>query len=58
MGNIGFFEVRVDDFQRAQKSYHDVYDWEFSKSGGVPYEFYMSQVLLPPNLTRHPVTSI
>ena len=41
MGNIGFFEVRVDDFQRAQKFYHDVFGWEFSKSGGVPYEFYM-----------------
>jgi predicted enzyme related to lactoylglutathione lyase len=40
-GNVGFFEVHVDDFQRAQKFYHDVFGWEFSKSGGVPYEFYM-----------------
>jgi predicted enzyme related to lactoylglutathione lyase len=40
-GNIGFFEIHVDDFQRAQKFYHDVFGWEFSKSGGVPYEFYM-----------------
>ncbi len=41
MGNIGFFEIRVDDFQRAQKFYHDVFGWQFSQSGGVPYEFYM-----------------
>ena len=40
-GNIGFFEIQVDDFQRAQKFYHDVFGWQFSKSGGVPYEFYM-----------------
>jgi predicted enzyme related to lactoylglutathione lyase len=40
-GNIGFFEVRVDDFQRAQKFYRGVFGWEFSKSDGVPYEFYM-----------------
>lgn len=41
MGNIGFFEVQVDDFQRAQKFYSDVFGWEFTPSGGVPYEFYM-----------------
>jgi predicted enzyme related to lactoylglutathione lyase len=41
MGNIGFFEVYVDDFQRAQKFYHDVFGWEFSISTVVPYEFYM-----------------
>lgn len=40
-GNVGFFEVHVDDFERAQKFYHAVFGWEFSKSGGVPYEFYM-----------------
>src|SRR5579859_4292677 len=40
-GNVGFFEIRVDDFQRAQKFYHDVFGWQFSESGGVPYEFYM-----------------
>jgi uncharacterized protein len=41
MANVGFFEVRVDDFDRAQKFYHNVFGWEFSKSEGVPYEFYM-----------------
>jgi uncharacterized protein len=40
-GNIGFFEIQVDDFQRAQKFYQDVFGWQFSQSGGVPYEFYM-----------------
>ncbi len=40
-GSVGFFEVHVDDFQRAQKFYHDVFGWEFSKSDRVPYEFYM-----------------
>jgi catechol-2,3-dioxygenase len=37
-GNIGFFEVHVDDFKRAQKFYHDVFGWEFSKSDSVPAE--------------------
>jgi len=40
-GSVGFFEIQVDDFQSAQRFYHDVFGWEFSKSGGVPYEFYM-----------------
>lgn len=40
-GSVGFFEIHVDDFQRAQKFYHDVFGWQFSPSGGVPYEFYM-----------------
>ena len=40
-GSVGFFEIQVDDFQRAQKFYQDVFGWKFSESGGVPYEFYM-----------------
>lgn len=40
-GSVGFFEIHVDDFQRAQKFYHDVFGWQFTLSGGVPYEFYM-----------------
>lgn len=40
-GNIGFFEVHVDDFQRAQTFYHEVFGWEFTRSGGLPYEYYM-----------------
>ena len=40
-GSVGFFEIHVDDFQRAQQFYHDVFGWQFSSSGGVPYEFYM-----------------
>lgn len=41
LGNAGFFEVHIDDFERAQKFYRDVFGWEFSKSSGTPYEFYM-----------------
>lgn len=40
-GSVGFFEIHVDDFERAQKFYRDVFGWQFSLSGGVPYEFYM-----------------
>jgi predicted enzyme related to lactoylglutathione lyase len=40
-GSVGFFEIHVDDFQRAQQFYHNVFGWKFSESGGVPYEFYM-----------------
>ncbi len=40
-GNVGIFEVHVDDFERAQKFYQNVFGWKFSKSSGVPYEFYM-----------------
>ncbi|MDQ6661764.1 MAG: VOC family protein [Chloroflexota bacterium] len=41
MANVGFFEVRVDDFDRAQKFYRNVFGWEFSKDEGTPYEYYM-----------------
>jgi uncharacterized protein len=41
MANVGFFEIRVDDFERAQNFYRNVFGWQFSKSEGIPYEFYM-----------------
>lgn len=44
-GKIGFFEIQVDDFQHAQKFYHDVSGWQFSHSDGVSYEFSMIDTL-------------
>lgn len=41
MANVGFFEIRVDDFERAQNFYRNVFGWQFSKSQGIPYDFYM-----------------
>lgn len=41
MANVGFFEIRVDDFERAQNFYQNVFGWQFSKSQGIPYDFYM-----------------
>jgi len=41
MGNVGFFEVCVDEFDRAQRFYRAVAGWEFTKSERMPYEYYM-----------------
>lgn len=37
---VGYFEMHVDDFQRAQQFYGQVFGWSFSKVP-VPFEYYM-----------------
>ena len=31
MATVGYFEIQVDDFNRAQAFYRTVFDWNFSK---------------------------
>lgn len=31
MATVGYFEIQVDDFNRAQAFYRQVFDWNFSK---------------------------
>lgn len=40
MAKVGYFEVQVDDFQRAQAFYRQVFGWTFSKAD-VPFEYYL-----------------
>jgi uncharacterized protein len=40
MAKVGYFEVQVDDFKRAQEFYRNVFGWTFSKLD-VPFEYYM-----------------
>jgi predicted enzyme related to lactoylglutathione lyase len=40
MAKVAYYEIHVDDFKRAQKFYHEVFGWEFSKYDA-PMEYYM-----------------
>lgn len=40
MAKVGYFEVQVDEFKRAQEFYQKVFDWKFSKVDA-PFEYYM-----------------
>ena len=46
MSKIGYFEIFVDDFSRAQTFYENVFGWKFQKAG-FPFEYYM--IHLPGN---------
>lgn len=37
---VGYFEIQVDDFKRAQNFYEEVFGWRFSKID-IPFEYYM-----------------
>jgi len=37
---VGWFEIQVDDFKRAQVFYHEVFGWNFSKVDA-PFDYYM-----------------
>lgn len=39
MAKVGYFEVQVDDFKRAQEFYRNVFDWTFSRIDA-PFEYY------------------
>jgi hypothetical protein len=40
MAKVGYFEIQVDDFKRAQEFYRKVFGWTFSKID-VPFEYYL-----------------
>lgn len=40
MSKIGYFELFVDDFERAQAFYASVFGWQFRKVD-FPFEYYM-----------------
>ena len=40
MAKVGYFEIQVDDFKRAQEFYQNVFGWNFSKID-TPFEYYM-----------------
>jgi uncharacterized protein len=40
MGKVGYFEIQVDDFKKAQEFYRKVFNWKFSKIDA-PFEYYM-----------------
>jgi predicted enzyme related to lactoylglutathione lyase len=37
---VGYFEIQVDDFKKAQNFYKEVFGWKFSKID-IPFEYYM-----------------
>jgi uncharacterized protein len=39
MATVGYFEIQVDDFKRAQAFYREVFGWEFSKFDA-PFEYF------------------
>src|SRR5262245_40872615 len=39
MGKVGYFEIQVDDFERAQKFYRNVFAWQFAKIDA-PFDYY------------------
>lgn len=41
MGNIGYFEIQVDDFARAKKFYSAVFGWDIKRAENFPIEYYM-----------------
>lgn len=40
MAKVGYFEIQVDDFKRAQEFYRKVFGWNFSKIDA-PFEYYL-----------------
>ena len=40
MSKVGYFEIQVDDFEKAQAFYHNVFRWNFSKIDA-PFEYYL-----------------
>lgn len=40
LAKVGYFEMHVDDFQRAQQFYQEVFGWSFSKISAA-FEYYM-----------------
>jgi len=39
MAKVGYFEIQVDDFKRAEAFYRNVFGWTFSKIEA-PFEYY------------------
>jgi hypothetical protein len=37
MNKVVHFEIPVDDIERAQKFYKDLFDWDIEKAGEMPY---------------------
>jgi predicted enzyme related to lactoylglutathione lyase len=46
MAKVGYFEIQVDDFKRAEAFYQNVFGWTFSKIEA-PFEYYMRQCVRP-----------
>ena len=40
MGKVGYFEIQVDDFKRAQNFYGEVFMWKFTKMDS-PFDYYL-----------------
>src|SRR5215468_7267486 len=40
MSKVGYFEIQVDDFEKAQDFYRKVFGWNFSKIDA-PFEYYL-----------------
>ena len=40
MARVGYFEIQVDDMERAQKFYNAVFGWSF-KDAQLPFEYFM-----------------
>jgi uncharacterized protein len=40
MNKIGYFEIQVDDVEKARKFYTEVFDWKFIKEESFPIEYY------------------
>lgn len=40
MAKVGYFEIQVDDFKKAQEFYQNVFEWKFSKID-LPFEYHM-----------------
>lgn len=40
MNNVAYFEIQVEDTQRAVKFYSAVFDWKFDKEPHVPIEYF------------------
>lgn len=40
MAKVGYFEIQIDDFKRAQAFYRQVFGWNFSNVDA-PFEYYL-----------------
>jgi predicted enzyme related to lactoylglutathione lyase len=40
MNSVSFFEIQVDDLQKAIDFYSSIFGWEFMKQEGLPIEYY------------------
>lgn len=40
MNAVSFFEIQVDDLQKAIDFYSSIFGWEFTKQEGLPIEYY------------------